>query len=205
MKALRKLINKYKDGERTNLTLHEVDGYRLYTFPSSIAPPNTRNEIVMGRLQQISLGMQHEDQLAFNKTLKDTLMSMNSENWQAVQLELLQLQGYYEGVITQPINLTPMLYLAMPIILLEKEKILDDPNKYEKKKLSLIEKNAKVRDFFLKMAENMLTTYRHNLDNSEAWVMPKQTKAGRWYEKEFLKNIGSSNYKSISLIEPVST
>ena len=188
-----RLNNLFSKKERFGLTLaFEKDGNRFYTFSSPVAPPPVRLESVLARLEMLKLGIRREEQLAFHKTI-DEYCSLSATNDPLTALiKIKELNDYAMVVVDQEINLSPMLYLAAPLILLNNEKVKKVDERIEAKKIALANSDPEVMDFFLRQSEQILKAWKNDFEDMNFWQGIKN-KGHRFYESQFLKKITSPN------------
>lgn len=188
LKNLYQRIIKGKDwNKRDGLVLSLVkDGNRFYTFSDAVAMPNIRHENVFARTEQVSLGVTPESQQAFVKTMKDAGVKGEIGN-------MMMLLNYYEQVINQPINLTPMLYLSNPVVVLNDEPIDEMKQSYQDEKMKLQQEDEQIRVFFLKRSLSILHNSQQDLTDTEIWTELMNPTA-RKIESQFLKLIGIPSF-----------
>ena len=176
-----------KDRDKLGLSL-EHGGHRFYTFSEGVAVPNVRLENVFARMEQVSLGITKPHLKSFIKTMKDAGKTADIG-------QVMMLTDYFETVIEQPINLSPMLYLSTPLVLIDDEPVLNAPDKYEKKKLELQLQDDTIRGFFLQCSINILQEYQKDWTSTGVWedlMNPKSISV--LTENSFLRAIGIRNY-----------
>jgi hypothetical protein len=175
--------------EREGLVLSlEKDGNRYYTFPDPVAMPNIRHEQVFARINQVELGITKENLIGFVKTLEEAGSKGELGS-------VMMLVHYFKNLIEQPINVTPMLYLSMPLIILNDEPVDKVLGSYEDKKLELQKGDEEVRIFFLQCSISMLQQLQTGVISTEVWK-EIMNPVRRRIEDQFLNLVttGTANY-----------
>jgi hypothetical protein len=158
-----RIKNLFTKKEREGLVLSlEKGGNRYYTFADPVAMPNIRHEQVFARIHQVELGITKPHLLAFVKTLEDAGSKGELGN-------VMMLNNYFKSLIEQPINVTPMLYLSLPLIILNDEPVDKVLDSYEAKKLELQKGDDEVRGFFLGISIITLKSWDQKIESTEVW------------------------------------
>jgi hypothetical protein len=189
MSITQRIKNIFTKREREGLVLSlEKDGNRYYTFADPVAMPNIRHEQVFARIHQVELGITKPHLLAFVKTLEDAGNKGDIGS-------MMMLNNYFKELINQPINVTPMLYLSMPLIILNDEPVDKVLESYEAKKLELQKGDDEVSGFFLALSINLLQQYQKGLESTAVWK-EIMNPLSRKIEDQFLNLVttGTANY-----------
>lgn len=194
-----KRVTKGKDWKhREGLVLSlEKGGNRFYTFADSVAPSGQRVEAVLDAVNRVGLGITKEDEQAFHKTMDQLLSFELGVDPSTILIKAKQLNDYYGTIINQPFNVKPVLYMALPIVLINDEPLKAPTEKHTKQKIALFDNDSEIRDFFLRKAEYIWQTW--GTDSGDLKFLEEvNKKSARWYEDQFLNMITSQESKNIS-------